>query len=163
MGKQTLEARVGKESHSSWWGKGYLHGIRLVAEERIETNHHNYTAGAAEVEDGTVFSWWMSRGNKDGTHVAEFFILEADSTADPIEIDGGCYGKGENYLRARVNILARGSGELKSTRLLGWWTGWAKGNGGQTAQVARHLGAQLEIRGRVVPEPMPAPVGQEGG
>lgn len=162
MGKQTLEARVGEETHSSRWGKGYLRGVKLVADERQKANNYDYTTGAAEVEDGTVFSWWMSRGSRRDTVGAEFFILEADSSADLIEMEGGCYNKGENYLRVRAKILARGSGKLKSARLLTWWASWAKENGGQTAQMARHLGAQLEIPGRSTPDPMPAPVGQEG-
>lgn len=148
-----LEAKVGNESHSSHWGKGNLQGVNLVSEDRTKTNHHNYTSGATEAQDGTVFTWWTSRGDKHGTIDADFYILQADSSAEEMELVGGCYGRG-NYLRGQFSILAHGSDKTKAPRLLGWWVDWAPKNGGHTAEVARHLQQQLAIRGRMTPTAM---------
>lgn len=148
-----IEAKVGSEQHSSAWGKGNLQGAKLVADSHTRDRHNSYVEGAAEVAEGTVLSWWTSRGDKHGTSDADFYILRASETAPEIELTGGCYGSG-NYLKGRLEILAHGEGKTKAPRLLSWWTEWAKTNGGQTEEVARHLAEQIEKRGKATPDPL---------
>lgn len=147
-----VEAKVGNESHSSYWGKGNLQGTpRLVAENYQRDRHNSYTEGAIEVAEGTVVSWWTSEGDKYGMSNADFYILKASESADEQEFIGGCYGRG-NYLRGKFEVLAHAEGKTKAPRLMKWWSEWAKANGGQTEIMARHLAEQIEKRGKSVPD-----------
>jgi hypothetical protein len=142
--KQLIEGKTGSEQHSSSWGKFIVMGVRLVADERQADRHHTYTAGAAEVDDGTVFTIWQATGNRRGTDQADFYILLADSAQEPTTIDNG-YGR----LTGRWQVLAHGDGPVRAPRLLGWTK-----NLTLTEPLARHLGAQINLRGKAQPDPL---------
>lgn len=147
-----IEAKVGSEQHSSAWGKGNLQGTpKLVAENYQRDRHNSYTEGAVEISEGTVISWWMSAGDKYGTHTADFYILKSVASAEMLELTGGCYGRG-NYLKGNFEILAHADGKTKAPRLMKWWSEWAKMNGGQNEEMARHLAVQIEKRGKNEPD-----------
>ena len=142
--QQLIEGKVGAESHSSTWGKFYVKGVELVAEERTSDRHSNYTEGAVQVEDGKILTVWASAGNKRGTDEADYWILMADTSQPISEIDNR-YGN----LKGRWQILAHGDGKVRAPRLLGW----AKGKT-LTATLARHYGSEIKRRGVATPAPL---------
>lgn len=143
MNTQLIEAKVGEESHSSTWGKFYVRGIEIVAEERFSDNHLRYTEGAAQVADGTLFTVWASAGNKRGADSSDYYILLVDSRHLGSEIDNG-YG----FVRGQWQVLAHGDGTVRAPRLLGWAKGKAL-----TEALARHLGSEIKRRGVKNPAP----------
>ncbi len=141
---QLIEAKTGFEQHTSSWGKFFLHGIEIVADERIRDGHHAYTVGAAEAKDGAIFTVWAARGDKHGTNENDYYILLANSAQPAAEIENG-YG----YVRGRWEVLAHGDGKVRAPRLLAWTKGQEL-----TERLARHLGAQIHLRGKAQPDPL---------
>jgi hypothetical protein len=143
--KQLMEGKTGQEQHASSWGKFYLHGIKLVAEARCNNSHESSSTGAVEVSDGVIFTVWMASGNRRGTDSSDYYILLADSAQEAAELTNG-YG----MLTGRWQVLAHGDGTVRAPRLLLW----AKDRS-LTEREARHLGAQIKLRDKAQPDPMP--------
>ena len=155
MGTNLIEARTGNESHSSTWGKFYVHGLDLVAEGYSRDRHEFYRAAAGEIPDGALFTIWHSEGDKRGTDTNDYYICVSDSAAEPLTIEGGCYNRGEGYVRGRFRILAHGDGPVRAPRLLEW----VKAAGGiekMTAELAVHFAAEIKRRGIKTPAPLSA-------
>lgn len=143
MASQLIEAKVGQEQHSSSWGKFYIHGFKLVADDRRNDRHYSFTEGAAEVADGTIFTVWAADGDKRGTDDNDYYILVADGGQEPATIDNG-YG----HITGCWRVLAHGDGKIRAPRLLSW----AKDKL-LTEAFARHLGEQIHLRGKAQPDP----------
>ena len=147
-----VEAKTGKEWHSSACGEFYIHGLALVAENFNKGKHQSYREAAAEVPDGTIFTVWDRSGDKHGTNSNDYYVLLADASQEPQEITGGCYRSG-GYVRGRWQVLAHGDGKVRAPRLLGW----VKAQGGiekVSEALARHLGSEIHRRGILEPAPL---------
>lgn len=141
---QLIEAKIGHEQHTSTWGKFFVRGIKIVAEDVRRDNHVAYTTGAVEAPDGTLVTVWAASGDKHGTNSADYYILRADSAQPAAEI-ATRYG----YIRGRWEILAHGDGKARAPRLLSWCDGKPL-----TEALARHFGQQIHLRGKAQPDPL---------
>jgi hypothetical protein len=140
-----IEARTGSEQHSSSWGKFYIHGLPLVADDYSRTRHESYRDSALEAEDGIVFSIWATEGDKYGTSSSDYYICVTDSAAESRSITGGCYSRG-GYCRGCFRVLAHGKGKTKAPRLLEW----VKNVGGiecMSVELAEHFADYIDKRG----------------
>ena len=157
-GKIVIEGRNGSEQHSSAWGKFYcknaLGGWLGVLEDSHRDRHESYGDFAAELAPGTLFTVFTQQGDRRGTQDMRFAIAQADAGAEERTIAGGCYGRG-GRVTGRFRLLADANTKTKARRLLGWWQDAPE----RTERYARHLGEQIAVRGRAVPDPLPCEAG----
>lgn len=144
MPPQLIEGKTGDEQHTSSWGKFYLHGIKLIADERQNDKHYSYTIGAVETEDDAIFTAYAASGDKRGMNACDYYILRADAAQPEAEIKNG-YG----FVRGHWEVLAHGDGTVRGPRLLSW-----AADKPLSEALARHLGQQIKLRGKAQPNPL---------
>lgn len=153
MTETTIKFVIGKEQHSSNWGKFYLKGLEdYQAEEDFDENqddeHHNYQGYVCnDVPDGTIFTIFEQNGNRNGTNLFCFRICQMDS-AEGTKTYLAEYGSG--FIQGQWREIAAGLTKIKGNRLLDWWK---QGDG--SLEYAEHCAQYIDKRGQKTLPPMP--------
>lgn len=141
-----IEYIVGKETHTSNWGKFYVKGLeKWEVEEDHDSaasdKHHFYKFYMAEAPVGTIFTIFEQSGDKRGTDVWYFIVCEVATSAD--SSNRADYGKG--FVSGNYRRIAEASGKIKAPRLMDWWTKMPAGV--DKLRYAEHCAEWIEKRG----------------
>jgi len=140
-----IEFVIGKESHTSNWGKYYVKGLKnWQAKEDSESNHndkhHSYQYYLClDVPDGTVFSIFEQSGDKRGTDQFCFSLCVIDQNAETK--DYAKYGNG--YCKGNYRRIIKTNTKIKSSRLLEWWSN----SSDKSLKSAEHCATYIQKRG----------------
>lgn len=145
-----LEFLVGAETHSSNWGKFYIHGLEPWAikedhEKTRDDNHHKYWFNVAAPPTGTVFTIFEQNGSR--TSRGDFVFTICRVTAGEDRSYHASYGQG--FLIGPYEVIAEGIGETKGPRLLGWWKDKPANIDNDT--YAEHCAKHINVRGLKYP------------
>ena len=147
-----IEFVIGKEWHTSYWGKYYVKGlenwqVKEDSELNCNDKHHFYQYYLClDVPDGTVFSIFEQSGDKRGTDQFCFSLCVVDESAE--SKDRANYGKG--YCQGRYRTIIKTDTKIKSSRLLEWWSN----SPDKSIEFAQHCASYIQKRGIKALPPM---------